>query len=596
MRRIVFFVLLAVTIVGCTQPGGGTQTPEAINICGYAQKGQLVKGSQVTAFALDQNMVATGSSYPANISDCLGSFTLDISAETPYLELRAEGYYFNEITGTVSESPIYLEAIAPAVSANVNINLFTTIIKPRVKHLISSGKSYSESVAQAQAELLSMMGVESGAVDFTDIDITQSRELDALLLAYACIVQQNRSISEVVILVQSAAVEFEGSGTLSQRTIDKIIENSLSVDPFSVIRNIAQFYSDNSIENGSLPPFYRYLNDYYKSDFVIGRPSVCDDSAHPEPSYEAVTCSYEILSVEDFSVESDNVAVSVEKVHIIGDMYEVNVNIPQNNESTPRETTILFKSLSTGKLLAQREFVQGVNMQIVELQIGQGTRATSAAINTFSGGDFGISDQIEVNGILYDLEIENTNRAIVKLPCESSYFFAYPAGSVAKADHVARVTVEFPAVVDKSIIVPYSAALEGYKDIPISNPASVKLEPVVALLGLRPREFGDVHYLVISGNGDDDYLSGRFTYVPNKENLYYFPELSDEVVRGSGREMRLTYQDDAGYFYAMLPPIELSSGLYVKLYDKDNQLIGAVTLPNGLTLKVSTITQISFSK
>ena len=595
MRRIIFCVMIAVAIVGCTQPGGGDQTPEAIKICGYAQKGQLVKGSQVTAFALDQNMVATGSSYPANISDCLGSFSLDINTESPFLELRAEGYYFNEITGEVSESPIYLEAIAPAISASVNINLFTTIIKPRVKHLISSGKSYPESVAQAQEELLSMMGLELGGVDFTEIDITQSRELDALLLAYACIAQQNRSISEVVILVQSAAVEFEGTGTLSQRTIDKIVEYRPSVDPFSVIRNIAKFYSDNSIEEKCLPPFYRYIDDYYNSDFVIGRPLICDDSAGPEPSYEAVSCSYEILSVEDFLVESDNAAVSVEKVHVIGDMYEVNVNIPQNNESTPLRTIIRFKSIATGELLAQREFVQGVNVQIVELQIGQGTRA-STTINTFAGGNFGISDKIEVNGVLYDLEIENTNKAIVKLPCESSYFFAYPAGSVTKADHVARVTVDFPAEVDKAVTIPYSAALEEYKDISISNPASVKLEPVVALLGLRPQEFGAVQYLVISGNGEDDYLSGRFTYVPDKENLYYFPELSADIVKGSGREMKLTYQDDAGYFYAMLPPIELNRGLLVKIYNKDNQLIGETSLSEGLTLKVNTITQISFSK
>ena len=83
------------------EPDGPSSNKYA-HIEGYVQKGQLVKGSQVTAFVLDQELKATGKSYPANISDDLGAFAVDIKVEEPFLELRAEGYYFNEVTGEVT--------------------------------------------------------------------------------------------------------------------------------------------------------------------------------------------------------------------------------------------------------------------------------------------------------------------------------------------------------------------------------------------------------------------------------------------------------------------------------------------------------------
>ena len=180
----------------------GPGSPQYAHIEGYVQKGQLVKGSQVTAFVLDQQLKATGKSYPANISDDLGAFAIDIKVEEPFLELRAEGYYFNEVTGEVSESPIYLEAMGNQQSTNLNINLFTTITKPRIKKLLAEGKGWDTSTLTAQEELLAALGVEDTTEDFTDIDITGTDKSDALLLAFACIIQQDRSISEIVTLIQ----------------------------------------------------------------------------------------------------------------------------------------------------------------------------------------------------------------------------------------------------------------------------------------------------------------------------------------------------------------------------------------------------------
>ena len=42
---------------GDGQEGGGTAS---LSVSGFAQKGQLIKGASVTAFALDEKMTATG--------------------------------------------------------------------------------------------------------------------------------------------------------------------------------------------------------------------------------------------------------------------------------------------------------------------------------------------------------------------------------------------------------------------------------------------------------------------------------------------------------------------------------------------------------
>ena len=136
MKRYLYFIL-PLAIIACTKtPEEQTEAPKDCNIHGVAQKGQFVKGAHVTAFAMDSDLVATGESFPASISDDLGSFEVSGKTSSPYFELRAEGYYFNEMEGSVSSSPLYLEAFVKSDDTAANINLMTTAIRPRVKRLI----------------------------------------------------------------------------------------------------------------------------------------------------------------------------------------------------------------------------------------------------------------------------------------------------------------------------------------------------------------------------------------------------------------------------------------------------------------------------
>ena len=561
----------------------GPGSPQYAHIEGYVQKGQLVKGSQVTAFVLDQQLKATGKSYPANISDDLGAFAIDIKVEEPFLELRAEGYYFNEVTGEVSESPIYLEAMGNQQSTNLNINLFTTITKPRIKKLLAEGKGWDTSTLTAQEELLAALGVEDTTEDFTDIDITGTDKSDALLLAFACIIQQDRSISEIVTLIQNAASEFEAEGRLSDKSVEDILANRSNVNPFDVARNIADYYTEKSVSGKNLPPFYRYLDDKYDADFVMEQGLSIDMSPDYSMNYGPIESSCDILSDIEFDVECADENITVVKEHILGPLYNVSIAIPENIAFEKRTAVVIFKDKS-GTELARKEFKQDANIQYVELQIGAGTKS-SITIQDGSTAMFEDGDKIGVNGTEYPLEVSSPDRAIVKLPRTNSYFFSFPAGSISKADHIARVTVDIPAEVTASTPIPYYAGLESYHGMDIPNPATIKLNPAVAMLGIKPNGFDDVAYVVVSGNNDNDVLSGTFTYVPNQDDLMYYPELNPEIIKGTGKTVTIFNATESGVFYTPLPPVELLNGFTVKVYDSSGQVIGESIVSNSFSFK-----------
>jgi hypothetical protein len=535
-------------------------------------------------------------SYPANISNDLGAFEIDYSAESPYMELRAEGYYFNEVTGEVSESPIYLEAIGTSNDSNLNINLFTTITKPRIKKLLAEGQGYSAAVANAQEELLSALGVNLSDKDFTEIDITGGGSLDAALLAYACIIQQDRSISEVVALIQNAASEFETEGKLSAAMVDAIVANRESVNPFEVAHNMAEYYSSKGIKGVGLPPFHLYLDDRYKTDFIIGSASPTVSIMPGGPNFHAIGASYDVLSNIDFDVVCESKEVKIDVKRVMGSYYAVNVHIPENTGDKEREFVVRFVD-KAGVELDRRVFRQDANLQVVVLEIGAGTRTSlDIAIEDMNAAGFKEGDVIGVNGQVYALEVESSSKAIVRLPRKESYFFSYPAGSVTKAGHIARVSVDIPKVVTNQTQIPYYAGLEGYHGMEFSNPATVRLRPVVAIAKIQAINFGDISYVELSDGDAGSYVSGKFTYVPNPADLAFYPELNPMVVKGDGKSQTLKYADAEGVFYTILPVMEYPMGLTLKFYDAQNQLLGQADVTNALSLKAGNMYGFRFQK
>ena len=78
---------------------------------GHAQ-GPFLNGSSVLLSALDSNLNQMGTTYNTQILDNSGYFQYTANnLPSPYVALRADGFYFNEVCGTPSDAQITLNAV-----------------------------------------------------------------------------------------------------------------------------------------------------------------------------------------------------------------------------------------------------------------------------------------------------------------------------------------------------------------------------------------------------------------------------------------------------------------------------------------------------
>ncbi len=573
MKKIWFLAAISVLLISCGKdPQGGDEGKETkevqCNLKGYAQKGQFIKGSQVTAFAVGADMVATGESFPANISDDLGTFAITGKTEAPYLELRAEGYYFNEVTGEVSSSPMYLEAFVKSNDTAANINLFTTIIRPRVKKLIAGGTTYEKAVEQAQKELLSSkyvtdMGFSGSVNAFDELDITGQSDADGILLALACKVLNQRTASQVTTLVQELASELEGEGKISYM---EMVNSGFEVQPFSVMSNMANYYAVKKLNITTIPPFHKYFGEQYQKPFLIVENGYSDSFFPTVPTPYERNYGYNILATEEFSVESNLADVVIEKKHIIGPAYYVSIQVPANTSEEDREYSIIFKDAS-GKELEHRDGKQGGLVQYLVVEYGSSTKSDITISDETEGNPFQEGVEVSVNGKDYSLQRYDFLGGWLGLkvvPAES-YVVSYPAGKVSGGGHIAKAKATVAADQTSGQQMYFYGALASYQGMPIGNPASVRMKMCLSIIRIKPNnEY--CKYIEISPADGKGVFSGTASFVLNEEDKYYFSDLNPDLEPGADASttIRADYDPATGYVQFMTFPQQLEGGLKIK--------------------------------
>ena len=153
MKKLFLFAIAVLLVCGCTDSGidetpyGGSDNTEnpgdgndsedekpdipEYSINGSVQKGQFIQGSVVTIQELNERLQPTGKSYQTQILDDMGSFELTSDIDSRYVEIIAEGFYFNEVTGNLSDAPLTLRSLSDlAMEGKSNVNLLTSLETP----------------------------------------------------------------------------------------------------------------------------------------------------------------------------------------------------------------------------------------------------------------------------------------------------------------------------------------------------------------------------------------------------------------------------------------------------------------------------------
>ncbi len=285
MRKIVLAFVLAGCMAGCSKSPSELDPPtpppgpgSVYSVNGSVQKGPYTQGTAITIQALDEKLNPTGKSYRTQISDDLGSFSLGSQIESPYVEILADGYYFDEVAGVLSASTLSLRSISDlSETGATNINLLTSLESYRVRYLVTEeNMSIADARAQADREIFAVFHIPDDILSdggFDKLDIMRAGEANAALLAISATLQSTRSVAELTELVSRIAGEIQAGGTVASPSVREAIRTGgIGLDAGQIAQNLEERYEALGMFDYAIPNFEDYLD--VNGDGIIDRDNV----------------------------------------------------------------------------------------------------------------------------------------------------------------------------------------------------------------------------------------------------------------------------------------------------------------------------------
>lgn len=351
MRFNKYFYLsaaLAFALCSCSDDDetGGDFTPTVFNVMGKVEKGPMIRGSHVNMRTLDEYMTPTGSFYSATIDNNMGDFNYGaLKINSPYAQLTADGYFFNEVDGELSEGTIKLDAIVDLKdNSTINVNVLTHLKSKRIHHLVTTqGMTFKEANAQAQKELLTQFGLQQYASkDASQFSLTSGDDASGALIAISSLVLTDKSDAEIVEYLSILSNEFGTEGAFSQETKKKIQsgKNYLNARLDRISENIKSRYKELGLEVKvkDLAYYFDWDNDGIAGNEIDGSESVALSESELNVPAEGGEYTITVKSDKTYylnppSFDTDGAFQELPQDHIteehyFGGLYESGVNIP----------------------------------------------------------------------------------------------------------------------------------------------------------------------------------------------------------------------------------------------------------------------------
>lgn len=255
MKRIISLFTISTLflgIVSCDDKLGGEDNfePTDYTVKGKVEKGPFISGSTINLQPMNAKMAPTGSTFSTTITDNAGNFAFNTATlETPYAQLTANGYFFNEVTGQLSNGTLSLRALVDlSEQSTVNVNILTHLKYARILDLVEKdNKKYKEANKQAQEELLTAFGLQRYTdTDAANYSITAGTPEAAALIAISALILKNRSEAQVTEYLAKLSKEFGENGCFSVETKQTIKNdrNALLKDLKKSEENVKNRYSE----------------------------------------------------------------------------------------------------------------------------------------------------------------------------------------------------------------------------------------------------------------------------------------------------------------------------------------------------------------
>ncbi len=255
--------------ISCEREGNEEGDPLTIeSLQGQVQKGPYLNGTSITVAELTSGLSQTGKNFTTQINDNSGRFELNqLQLSTPFVELAADGFYFNEISGESSLSRLILYAISNLEDkTTLNVNVLSHLERGRVLELVSGGMDFSSAKKQAQQEVLGIFSLsKSDMAESVLLDIAGEGEDNAMLLAISVILQGYRSVGELSELLAGIHGDFREDGILDSGNLGSALMNQAVVLNMEQIRtNLEERYAGLGLEV-TLPGFEPYVEHFIEN-------------------------------------------------------------------------------------------------------------------------------------------------------------------------------------------------------------------------------------------------------------------------------------------------------------------------------------------
>ncbi len=200
-------------------------TPQEYNVKGKVEKGPFISGSDISMQPLDAQLKVQGSMFNTSITDHQGNFNFgNQDFSTPYVEFMANGYFFNEVKGALSNGTLTLRALVDLQdNTTINVNVLTHLKYARIKNLVTSGKSFRDANKQAQKELLDAFGL--GVYNNKEVStysITSGTDESAALIAISSLLLMDRTEAELTEYLSKLSADFGANGCFSDENKTQI--------------------------------------------------------------------------------------------------------------------------------------------------------------------------------------------------------------------------------------------------------------------------------------------------------------------------------------------------------------------------------------
>ncbi|EIU7612830.1 hypothetical protein L3I75_004822 [Vibrio vulnificus] len=250
-------LVVPVALTGCggSSDGHNSGSGQQYQFSGAVQKGPLQPGSVVTINELNQDLQPTGRSYTTQIEDYEGSYSVKERFSTPYAELVAHGYYFNELTNHVDEQMSMSAFVDMNATTQVNFNVATAAMKQSVMSQVQAGTEFNEAVDKATSDLLKLYSYDPEQwvehINFYNTNLSNSGDTSTLLLVISTSTLKmatdngltlEEQIDEIgQVLLEPESVQFE-------EMKQALNTYNLALYKTDAYENTQKYFADNSLE------------------------------------------------------------------------------------------------------------------------------------------------------------------------------------------------------------------------------------------------------------------------------------------------------------------------------------------------------------